>query len=68
MTFEKWVEKYYPNEKDTDVLKKMSHAFASGHVSSYATGQDDLRNELRGHIDSIRQLLRWPDVDMDNFA
>ncbi len=31
MNFKEWADKYYPNE-DKEILFKMSHAWASGHV------------------------------------
>jgi hypothetical protein len=36
MNFKEWSEKYYPNEPE-DVLHKMSHAWASGHVNMAAS-------------------------------
>ena len=38
MIFTEWQKKYYPKE-DADTLKKMSHAWAAGHVNMAASQQ-----------------------------
>jgi hypothetical protein len=41
MNFKEWAEKYYPNE-DKEILFKMSHAWASGHVNmAHASIKED---------------------------
>jgi len=57
MTFKEWAERYYPNEPE-EMLHKMSHAWAAGHINMACKEE---KQSLKDHIKQLAvRINQWP--------